>query len=169
MTADVVLEKVILRPVTLAMAEQIVSGSRCPDWAEDYPTDGDVVISALILRAVEAGAEYEPPTVTQPWGGPWQIRLRTPDGSHAVGAAGFKSAPTPDAVIEIGYGIAESARGLGVASTAVRALLELTSGQGVKVVAETEPGNLASERVLTACGFLKTHDADDGNSWWALA
>ncbi len=168
MSGDVVLTEAILRPLTYEAAEQIVRGDRQLDWAVDYPTEGDVVVAGLICQSVAAGATYTPPTVSTPWTGPWQICTREAAAVQVVGAVGFKSPPTQENTIEIGYGIAESARGRSVASSAVRALLELVAGHGVRVIAETEPGNEPSERVLTACGFLRHRVATDGNSWWQL-
>ena len=168
MRGDVVLTEAILRPITAESARQVATGQRQPDWAPDYPTEGDVVICGLVCQSVAAGAAYTPPTVSTPWTGPWQICVRQADDVQVVGAVGFKSPPTAENTLEIGYGITESVRGRSVASSAVRALLELVAGHGVRVIAETEPGNIASERVLTACGFLRSHVATDGNTWWEL-
>lgn len=55
---------------------------------------------------------------------------------------------------EVGYWVAPRARGRGVATHAVRALVELTASSGTRrLVAKTSPENLASQRVLTRCGF----------------
>lgn len=165
MTAELMLQRICLRPVSEAMARAVVQGNRSTDWAHDYPTDGDVVISTVVLRAIEAGAAYQPPSVVTPWTGPWQICVRGEAGETVIGAIGFKGGPV-DGSVEIGYGIAESARGHGYVTDAVMALLQLVSGHDVTVVAETEPGNAASERVLQRCGFVPTHTAADGNLWW---
>ncbi|NBO45930.1 MAG: N-acetyltransferase [Actinobacteria bacterium] len=167
MSADLVLQRIVLRPITAGSAAEVVNGLRHDDWAVDYPTDGDMVICALVLRALDSGVNYQPPTVIAPWTGPWQVCVRTNDGETVIGGIGFKGGPTNGA-IEIGYGIAESARGHGYATDAVRALLQLVSGQDLRVTAETEPGNTASERVLQRCGFVPTHTADDGNLWWEV-
>jgi len=164
----VVLETAILRPVTAIIAGQVATAERQPDWVDDFPSEGDIVICGLIQQSLAAGATYEPPTVIAPWTGPWQICVRDEQQVRVVGTVGFKSGPTPHNTLEIGYGIVASARGRSVASSAVRALLELVAGHGVRIIAETEPGNVASERVLTACGFLVTHVAHNGNTWWEL-
>ena len=168
MSADIVLESVVLRPYTLQMAHEVLSSAPRPDWAEDFPTDGDSVVCALLLRADEAEAGYTPPTVVAPWTGPWQMRARIADGSIAIGGIGFKGGPR-DGAVEVGYGMAASAHGRGHMTAAVTALVELARAQQVRVIAETEPGNVASERVLLRCGFVITHTADDGNTWWATA
>lgn len=165
MTSDVTLQRICLRPVSPDIAEQVVDGHRQPNWAADYPTEGDVVVSAIVLRAISAGVDYRPPTVTEPWSGPWQICVRTESQECVIGAVGFKGGPA-EGQVEIGYGIAESARGNGYVTDAVLALVQLVRSQQLSVIAETEPGNDASERVLERCGFTRTHTAADGNLWW---
>ena len=163
---DLALQRIVLRPITIEIATAVVDGPRQPNWAADYPTDGDVVICSLMLRSVAAGVDFHPATVLTPWSGPWQILTKGSDDSLTViGAIGFKGLPL-EGVVEIGYGIAESARGSGYATEAVMALLQLADSAGVGVIAETEPGNEPSERVLRRCGFEQTHTAQDGNSWW---
>lgn len=165
MSTDLILQRIVLRPITSESACAVVDGNRQGDWAADYPTDGDMVICALVLRAIDSGVTYVPPTVVTPWTGPWQVCVRSAEGETVIGGIGFKGGPK-NGTIEIGYGIAESARGNGYVTEAVRALLQLVSSQEVSVIAETEPGNRASERVLQRCGFIPTHSADDGNLWW---
>ncbi len=94
-----------------------------------------------------------------------QIRLRS--SGAAVGGVGFLSAPDVDGVAEIGYGLAESARGLGYASEAVGAVLTWAATTGLAAIeAMTRPDNVASQRVLERCGFqyvdLVDGGADDG-------
>lgn len=56
--------------------------------------------------------------------------------------------------IEIGYRLAQSARGRGYATEACAALLsEAAADHGGKVVAIIEPTNAASQRVVTKLGF----------------
>jgi RimJ/RimL family protein N-acetyltransferase len=171
MTAALPLTRITLRPITPDMAKDVANNNRAANWAEDYPTDGDIIISGVLLKAIDMGVDYAPPTVVQPWSGPWQICVRDDKDSSAdtvVGAIGFKGGPDDANQVEIGYGITESARGFGYATEAVTALVELASRQGVTVIAETETHNDASERVLQRCGFILTHTALDGNRWWRL-
>lgn len=70
-------------------------------------------------------------------------------------------------VIAIGYGIAPSRRGKGLATRAVGELLGISAADSriVAVTAETATGNVASQRVLAANGFRRTGtrtDPDDG-------
>ena len=147
-----------------------VADRRGRSWAVDYPTDGDVLLAQLGLLG-----RAPAPTGAAPWG-PLQIRERVT--GIAIGGAGFKGPPDGDGCVEVGYGLAPSAQGKGYASEAVRALCEMAlasrepdrDGLAVPpgptaVIAETHPGNVASERVLERCGFVVTSRTDGMTSW----
>ena len=77
---------------------------------------------------------------------------RLADG-RAVGGIGFKGQPDGGCV-EIGYGLAPSARGNGYAAEAVVALLAMAADHGLsKVIADTALDNIASQRTLIRAGF----------------
>ena len=77
---------------------------------------------------------------------------RLSDG-QAVGGIGFKGQPVGGCV-EIGYGLAPSARGQGFAAEAVAGLLIVAADHGItKVTAETTLDNIASQRTLIRAGF----------------
>ena len=85
----------------------------------------------------------------------------------AVGQMGCKGKPTPEGMVEIGYGINLSFWGRGYATEAVQALVAwLWQQPNVEIIrAETLPENLASRRVLEKTGFSLVgtrHDPDDG-------
>lgn len=62
---------------------------------------------------------------------------------------------------DMGYRIARSACGRGVATSAVRLALEAAAARGVtRVTAATTPDNLASQRVLVANGFEPVPDGE---------
>lgn len=108
-------------------------------WGLGYPTEGDVLLASLGLGPQGA-----------PWV-PWQI-VEFASGL-AIGGAGFMSAPD-DGCVEIGYGIAPAYQRRGYATEAVGGLVALASDNGVYVVqAATDPGNVASQRVLQRSGF----------------
>jgi [ribosomal protein S5]-alanine N-acetyltransferase len=71
-----------------------------------------------------------------------------------VGSGGFKSAPN-GRKIEIGYGVAIDCRNKGYATAGVSLLVEqaFLSGCIDEVLAEVNPGNLASRKVLEKSGF----------------
>ena len=91
----------------------------------------------------------------------WVIERQ--DGSR-VGDLSFKGLGD-DGSTEIGYGIEEECRGQGYATEAVASAVSWALGQpGVtRVEAETEPDNIASQRVLEKCGFVPTGtDGEEG-------
>ena len=91
----------------------------------------------------------------------WMINLK--DGVH-VGDLSFKGLNT-DGSVEIGYGINNEYQGRGYATEAVNAAVVWALQQpGVtRVEAETEPGNISSQRVLEKCGFFPSgFDGEEG-------
>ena len=124
-------------------------------WAPDYPSDGDRIVAGVIG---EAGAAYDESSPI----GVYQLRL-VADGT-AVGGVGFLSAPL-DGEAEIGYGLAPSATHQGYATEAVRAVLVHAAHHDVRrVVAMTDPDNVASHAVLRRVGFERDGEisSDDG-------
>jgi [ribosomal protein S5]-alanine N-acetyltransferase len=98
-------------------------------------------------------------------------RLLCAHGVQIVASGGFKGDPI-DGRVEIGYGTAESERGLGHASWMAQALCSEARAQpGVReVLAESAIDNLASEAVLRRTGFeviFQRADLEDGvlNVW----
>jgi RimJ/RimL family protein N-acetyltransferase len=74
---------------------------------------------------------------------------------RVVGACGFKGEPEAGRV-EIGYGVAAACRSVGVAGEAVAMLLAIALRQGAReVLAEVNPANLASTRVVRRAGFAE--------------
>lgn len=73
-----------------------------------------------------------------------------------LGGCRFKGAPVNGSV-EIGYGVARSARGRGIATSAVEALLRVAVASGIvqEVVAHILPGNIPSSRVVSRLGFAR--------------
>ena len=88
------------------------------------------------------------------WYAVWLIDRK--DGAH-VGDLSFKGL-NPDGSAEIGYGIDPAFWGQGYATEAVGAAVDWAfAQQGVtKIEAETDPENVASQRVLAKCGFAAT-------------
>lgn len=151
-TARLVLEA--LRTDEAAAIRDGDRSGRC--WALDYPTEGDLVVAAVVGEAGDAYDESSPL-------GPLQVRLGAT--GEAVGGVGFLSAPDADGVVEVGYGLAESARGHGYATEALSAVIGWAAAHGVTAVeAMTAPDNEASHRVLDRCGFVRAGeiDADEG-------
>ena len=121
---------------------------------DGYPTEGDLVMASLVAEGHLAAGEW----------GPWQLIER--ETSLLVGGAGFKGAPDDEGTVEIGYGLAAAARGRGLATEAVAALVADALGRGaIAVRAECDAGNTPSRRVLERAGFALTEELADV-SWW---
>jgi RimJ/RimL family protein N-acetyltransferase len=87
-----------------------------------------------------------------------------------VGMCSFKSSPTVDGKVEIGYGVIPSQQKRGIATEAVQLLLEEAfSIIEIKVViAHTDPLNRSSQRVLEKNEFSRVGskvDPEDGEVW----
>lgn len=137
---------ITLGPVNPAQAQQLAAG-RCPLPAlADYP-HADTAAAARMLRDGLGIDNWVP-------GFGMYLIVRAADGL-VVGDIGFHAPPDERGVAEIGYGLAPSARGQGLASRAVRLLCAWGFQQPnlAAVIAETSVQNLASIRVLAACGF----------------
>ena len=104
-----------------------------------------------------------------PSAGDWGTRLfLTGEPPELVGWGGYKGPPR-DGTVELGYEIAESRRGRGLATAAVGAMLaEAFADGGVSaVVAHTLAEPNASNRVLAKAGFrFDGADVDDGQDVW---
>lgn len=85
------------------------------------------------------------------WYAIWMIELE--DGTH-IGELCFKGLDE-NGVAEIGYGIAERYQNQGFATEAVQAVVAWAFGDPdvTAIEAETDAGNIASQRVLEKCGF----------------
>ena len=133
-----------------------VAQGRAVDGAPDYPNEGDLIVAGLIAAGQWSSGEW----------GPLQVRRR--DDGLAIGGVGCKGEPDADGRVEIGYGIAESARGDGYATEAVLGLLGWLRDCDVhEVIAECDEDNAASIAVLRRCGFVET-SRDDGLVRWSL-
>ena len=88
------------------------------------------------------------------WNAMWMIELL--DGTH-IGDLCFKGL-ADDGTVEIGYGILEEYQNRGYATEAVDAAAAWALKQPAvsRVEAETDPGNIASQRVLKKAGFIPT-------------
>ena len=144
--SDVRTTRLLLHPIDVAEGERIVARTAGPDdsWAPDFPFEGDVGAVGGFLRATAASGEQRP-------FGFYRI-TRLADG-RAIGGIGFKGQPV-DGCVEIGYGLAPSARGDGYAAEAVVAVLSLAAEHGLsRVIADTTLDNIASQRTLSRAGF----------------
>ncbi len=84
----------------------------------------------------------------------WYAITRGVDRPSLVAAAGYLGPPR-DGLVEIGYSVVPDARGRGYAREIVSALVAQAFEQPEvgEVIAHTTDENMASRRVLLACGF----------------
>ena len=87
-----------------------------------------------------------------------------------VGTGCYKTAPDDPLGVEIGYGIAVRHRGQGHATDAVKLLVAeaFANSATPHVFATVNPTNVASQRVLAKCGFVREGEAldpEDGLVW----
>ena len=172
--------RLILRPVPWDAVLAITGDERLDDWADDYPGDGDVVIAGLLLgadQAVGPGMGHIPARDTagqvvagdadagqtagrpsaEPGGEDWGHRQVVERASGlVVGGIGFFGPPRGGEA-EIGYGIVPSRQGRGYATEALRTMIAMAwaDARVTVVVAGTDPGNVASQRVLEKAGFRR--------------
>jgi RimJ/RimL family protein N-acetyltransferase len=143
---DIRTSRLQLQAIDIAEAKRIVARTAGPadTWTDDFPFEGDVGAVAGFLRATATHGEQRP-------FGYYRI-TRLADG-RAIGGVGFKGRPD-GGCIEIGYGLVPSARGHGYAAEAVTALLTVAADNGLsRVLADTTPDNIASQRTLIRAGF----------------
>ena len=146
--------RLMLHPVDAAEAERIAAGRSGDDdlWVEDFPGRGDVLaVTAYLQRTVDSGEQC-------PFG---FYRITWTSDGRAVGGIGFKGRPEHGSV-EIGFGLAPSARGEGYAVESVAALLKVAAERGLeRVLADIDRANVASQRTLERAGF--THRRTEGD------
>jgi RimJ/RimL family protein N-acetyltransferase len=147
---DLTTERLILRPIGVEHVAAVMDSSRQPDWADDFPDEGDRVIAGVLRRlGVPSGLDAE-------FGHRLIIERAT---GLVVGGVGLFGPPVSGRV-EIGYGVVPSRRGRGYASEAVRALAGFALSDAVEVFAGVEPSNVASARVLEKAGFVRAGETD---------
>jgi RimJ/RimL family protein N-acetyltransferase len=147
MRALVDTERLTLPLWTAEDVAAIRTGGRRPGWHPQFPREDDVDAASL-------------------WqdGDPWSCRSIAWEGV-VVGSAGFFGPPdraddgTPE--VEVGYGLVEGARGNGLITEALTALIAEAEAAGVRVRASVLPDNAASIRVLAKCGFTELRGSNE--------
>jgi [ribosomal protein S5]-alanine N-acetyltransferase len=92
---------------------------------------------------------------------PWGSHLFFDDDGVLVGFGGFKGPPSAGRV-EIGYAVAPSRQGRGIATAATRWMIDRARDAGVEaVVAHTLAEVNASTAVLERCGFVHADTTAD--------
>lgn len=157
---------------TLAVVVQ-VSPARL-DWLEAL-AEGDHVFTKRFGIAVEAGWAGFPEAlpaivevVRQQPEDPWGTQLFFDDDGTLVGLGGYYGPPV-NGMVEVGYAVAPSRQGRGIATAAVEILVGRAAEAGVPlVVAHTLAEVNPSTGVLGKAGFVRTsahNDPDLGEVW----
>jgi RimJ/RimL family protein N-acetyltransferase len=140
-------ERLTLEGLTPAAAADLSAGGEGGFvWVEGGPFEGTRAAAGMVVKAYESG-------VHRPEWGVF-VLVRREDG-RAVGGMGFHGPPDEDGRVEIGYDLAEGARGKGYATEALRALSAwaLARDEVRTVFATTDRDNTPSQRVITRAGF----------------
>ncbi len=150
------------------------------DWLEAL-ADGDNVFTTRFGIAVAEGWIGFPESLpyaidgvradpTSAWGS--HLFFDESDGA-LVGFGGYKGPPA-NGEVEVGYAVAPSRQGRGIATSVVGILVDRARSSGVKLVsAHTLAEENASVAVLRKSGFARTDeivDPDEGTIWrWELS
>ena len=148
-------ERLRLEGVTPAAAADLGAGGTGGfDWIEGGPFEGTRDAAGMVTKAYEAG-------VHRPEFGLFVLVRREDD--RAVGGMGFHGAPDEEGKAEVGYDLAEAARGNGYATEALRTLAQwaLARDDVRSLFATVEPQNAPSQSVLTRAGFVPVSEELD--------
>jgi GNAT superfamily N-acetyltransferase len=141
---------VTLRPVTCRVAQAVVDGGPITFEFEGGSLHDRIPRAmGVAIGDIDSGAAAVLPAV-------WLV-IRRADG-RMVGDLGTHGPPGGEGCVEIGYGLAPSARGQGVGTAAGPALVRrLTAVPQIRrLAAVTGAGNAASRRLLARQGFRLT-------------
>ena len=148
------------------------------DWLEALAESDDSFTARFGIPVVEGWAGF-PEAVPHALDGtrkdpdsPWGTHLFFDGDGALVGFGGWKGAPT-DGVAELGYAVAPSRQGRGIATAVVDELVARGRAAALAtVIAHTLGEESASTAVLRKTGFTMTDaidDPDDGPIWrWEL-
>jgi len=141
---------VTLQPVTRHVAQAVLDGGPVTrDFEDGALHDRIPQAMGIAIRDIDSGAAALVPTV-------WLV-VRRADG-QILGDLGTHGPPDGEGCVEIGYSLAPSARGQGIGTAAVGALVSrLTAVPGIRrITAVTGAQNTASRRLLERQGFRIT-------------
>ncbi|MDQ1584205.1 MAG: hypothetical protein QOF36_2259 [Microbacteriaceae bacterium] len=153
--ADTLTNRLVLHPIDAVEAERILGGMATSEdaWAGGYPSESDLKAIGNLLAATLAGGDQ------RPWGY-YQLRRRI-DGL-AIGGIEFFGPPDAGGTVEIGYGLVPDARGHGFAAEALAAAIAIARAAGAKrIVANTSPDNVASQRTMRDVGMPRVSASAD--------
>lgn len=147
-----------LRFVTPAELDQWLATGIQPGvvWHHEYPMT-DSLVGVRMLRLADAG--------DHPWGF-WEILVTEGYEAIVIGDIGFHGPPGQAGTVEIGYEIVPAWRRRGVATWAVREILQIAAQHGIsRVEAEVYGDNPGSSAVLRTAGFTQVDETSDRTVW----
>jgi RimJ/RimL family protein N-acetyltransferase len=148
--------RLVLRELTAAqvagLVELLANGGTLAGYVPGYPLAGTGFAARHFTERAPGELRF---------GFGMYVLVRRSDGL-VIGDIGFHRPPR-DGITEIGFGLAEAARGQGYATEAAAGLARWALAQpGVsRVVAQTSADNLGSQGVLTRAGFRLERTQDD--------
>lgn len=145
-------ERLTLQGVTPAAAADLSAGGTGGfEWIEGGPFEGTRDAAGMVVKAYEGGV-HRPE-----WG--MFVLVRREDG-RAVGGMGFHGVPDEEARAEVGYDLAENARGHGYATEALRTLSAWALARDdVKLLfAAIDRTNTPSLGVISRAGFKRVSE-----------
>jgi len=148
-------ERLTLQGVTpAAAADLVIGGTGGFEWIEGGPFQGTRDAAGAVVKAYKAGG-HRPE-----WG--MFVLVRAEDG-RALGAIGFHGPPDEEGRAEIGYDLAEPARGHGYATEALRALSAWAlAREDVRMLfAAVERSNTSSQGVISRAGFGRVSEEEE--------
>ncbi|SHI38889.1 Protein N-acetyltransferase, RimJ/RimL family [Hymenobacter daecheongensis DSM 21074] len=141
----------------------VLLGAEMPaDWP---PGEYDRSAAEYFLEQLTAGGR-----VAAGWYGWYAIRKVTPNNpATLIGAGGFLGPPDASGTAEIGYSISTDWRGQGLGTELVAGLITHAAQTGMvrRLMAYTQPDNIASQQVLLRNGFEPAPTAPDGRPGFA--
>ena len=143
------------------VAGRLDPARRLAHWADGFPRQDDLDGAPLVDDAPPPGGDDGG---DQRPGREWGTRLivRRADGL-VVGTIGFYGPPDPAdpaGVVEVGYGLVESARGQGLITDALRLAVPAAECSGATVTAHTAYDNTPSRKALVRAGFHETGECN---------
>ena len=139
------------------------------EWAQMHVPDGAMPSQKAIVRALDQWRAGIPAKWCLPY------LIVTPTRDVIIGACGFKGAPVENTV-EIYYGVAPSLRGKGIATQALRRLVQMAvvNDEVERVIAHILTSNTPSLRLVMRMGFaferrFMDTDGEDVEQWCWMA
>lgn len=139
-------ERATIEPISAELARRIIARDEKDGdaWHPEYPFADE--LGPLSGLAESTGAD---PLFAM-------YLIRNQDGL-AIGGFGFRGPPDTFGSVEFGYGLVKAARGVGLATEAVTAALQMAAANGaLRAIADTDIANVASQRVLEKSGLSET-------------